>query len=78
MTKLFRWWKNSSWNLREKEENYYQFAHEVDLDYNDMFATEIFDNPVALHETSKKKSQALIWAIEPSTSKMKLCHLFNE
>ena len=33
--------------FREKEENYYQFAHEVDLDYNDMFkyANEIFDNP---------------------------------
>jgi transposase len=47
--------------FREKEENYYQFTHEVDLDYNDMFkfTTEIFDNP-AWHETSKKKSQTLI------------------
>jgi hypothetical protein len=51
---IVRWWKNSSWNLREKEENYYQFAHEVDSDYNDMFkfATEIC--LAALHETSKK------------------------
>ncbi|WP_396161050.1 nucleoid-associated protein, partial [Flavobacterium sp.] len=23
--------------FREKEENYFQFAHEVDLEYNDMF-----------------------------------------
>ena len=42
--------------FREKEENYYQFAHEVDLDYNDMFkyANEIFDNPSSLHQVSKK------------------------
>lgn len=32
--------------FREKEENYYQFVYEVDLDYNDMFkyVMEIFDN----------------------------------
>ena len=31
--------------FRDKEENYYQFAHEIDLEYNDMykFATEMFD-----------------------------------
>ncbi len=42
--------------FREKEENYFQFAHEIDLDYNDMFkyATEIFDNPNSVHEVSKK------------------------
>jgi hypothetical protein len=42
-------------SFREKEENYFQFAHEVDLDYNDMFkfATEI-DNPSSAHEISKK------------------------
>jgi hypothetical protein len=47
--------------FRDKEENYYQFAHEVDLDYNDMFkyATEIFDNPENLHEVSKKITQHL-------------------
>ena len=41
--------------FREKEENYFQFAHEVDLDYNDMFkfATEIFENPSNLHNVSK-------------------------
>lgn len=43
-------------SFREKEENYYQFAHEVDLEYNDMynFATEIFNNPSSVHEVSKK------------------------
>ena len=47
--------------FREKEENYFQFAHEVDLDYNDMFkfATQIFDNPNNLHEVSKQITQHL-------------------
>ncbi|MCZ8228352.1 nucleoid-associated protein [Flavobacterium sp.] len=47
--------------FREKEENYFQFAHEVDLDYNDMFkfATQIFDNPGSLHEVSKQITQHL-------------------
>ena len=42
--------------FREKEENYFQFAHEVDLEYNDMFklATQIFENPSSLHEISRK------------------------
>ena len=42
--------------FREKEENYFQFAHEVDLEYNDMYklATQIFENPNSLHEVSKK------------------------
>jgi hypothetical protein len=41
-------------SFREKEENYFQFAH--DLEYNDMFnlATEIFTNPSSVHEVSKK------------------------
>ncbi|MFZ4106141.1 nucleoid-associated protein [Flavobacterium sp.] len=48
-------------SFREKEENYYQFAHEVDLEYNDMFklATEIFTNPSSVHEVSKKITQHL-------------------
>ena len=43
-------------SFREKEENYFQFAHEVDLEYNDMFnlATEIFTNPSEIHTISKK------------------------
>jgi len=47
--------------FKEKEENYYQFAHEVDLDYNDMFkfATEIFANPGSVHEVSKKITKHL-------------------
>ena len=47
--------------FREKEENYYQFAHDVDLEYNDMFnlATEIFTNPASAHDISKKITQHL-------------------
>jgi len=43
-------------SFREKEENYYQFAHEVDLEYNEMFtfASEIFTNPTDIHQVSKK------------------------
>lgn len=42
--------------FRSGEENYYQFAHDVDLEYNEMynFATEIFTNPSNVHEVSKK------------------------
>jgi hypothetical protein len=42
--------------FREKEENYYQFAHEVDLEYHDVFkmASEVFSNPDQAHEVSKK------------------------
>ena len=48
-------------SFREKEENYYQFAHEVDLEYHDMFklATEVFDNPSTIHEVSKKITKHL-------------------
>ncbi|MGG7034526.1 MAG: nucleoid-associated protein [Flavobacterium sp.] len=47
--------------FREKEENYYQFAHEVDLDYNEMFkfATEIFETPTKVHEVSKQITKHL-------------------
>ena len=43
-------------SFREKEENYFQFAHEVDLEYNEMYqmATEIFTNPSEIHTISKK------------------------
>jgi hypothetical protein len=42
--------------FREKEENYFQFAHDVDLEYNDMYnlATEVFNNPSEVHNISKK------------------------
>lgn len=48
-------------SFREKEENYFQFAHEVDLEYNDMFnlATEIFTNPSEVHNVSKKITKHL-------------------
>ncbi|MCL9808459.1 nucleoid-associated protein [Flavobacterium luminosum] len=47
--------------FREKEENYFQFAHDVDLEYNEMynFATEIFANPSNIHEVSKKITRHL-------------------
>ncbi|TGD58089.1 nucleoid-associated protein [Flavobacterium humi] len=47
--------------FREKEENYFQFAHEVDLDYNEMykFATEIFENPGNVHNISKNITKHL-------------------
>lgn len=42
--------------FREKEENYFQFAHEVDLEYNEMFkiATKVFNNPDTFHDASKE------------------------
>jgi hypothetical protein len=48
-------------SFREKEENYFQFAHEVDLEYNEMFnfATEVFTNPSSIHDVSKKITQHL-------------------
>lgn len=47
--------------FREKEENYFQFTHEVDLEFNTMFnyATEIFETPTNLHLVSKKITQHL-------------------
>ena len=47
--------------FREKEENYFQFAHEVDLEYNEMynFASEVFNNPSEIHNVSKKITKHL-------------------
>ncbi len=47
--------------FRDKEENYFQFAHDVHLDYHDMYnmATEIFANPGQVHEVSKKITKHL-------------------
>ncbi|MFY7665209.1 nucleoid-associated protein [Flavobacterium sp.] len=47
--------------FREKEENYYQFAHEVDLEYNEMYTilSGIFDNPHTAHEQASKVAQHL-------------------
>ncbi|WP_395042815.1 nucleoid-associated protein [Flavobacterium sp.] len=48
-------------SFREKEENYYQFAHEVDLEYNEMFkfASQVFENPSNVHAISKEITKHL-------------------
>lgn len=47
--------------FREKEENYFQFAHDVDLEYNDMFihVTNIFNSPHLAHDISKEITKHL-------------------
>ncbi|UJH92203.1 nucleoid-associated protein [Antarcticibacterium sp. 1MA-6-2] len=42
--------------FREKEENYYQFFNETDLEFNELYnlANQIFDSPENVHEVSKK------------------------
>jgi len=42
--------------FREKEENYFRFHHEADLEFHELynFSTAIFNNPDTLHEVSKK------------------------
>lgn len=41
--------------FRDKEEIYYQFAHDIDLDYNEMYkhCQDIFKNPDRIHTISK-------------------------
>lgn len=41
--------------FRDKEENYFQFAHEIDLEYNDMYklARDIFAQPEHVHTHSQ-------------------------
>ena len=47
--------------FREKEENYFQFGNEADVEFNELYniATEIFDNPDSIHEQSKKITKHL-------------------
>lgn len=47
--------------FRDKEENYYQFEHESDLEFHSLFgmASAIFDQPEQVHEISKKISRHL-------------------
>ncbi|WP_108423453.1 nucleoid-associated protein [Flagellimonas amoyensis] len=47
--------------FREKEENYFRFAHDVDLEFNEVFksVTELFENPSNGHQVSKKITQHL-------------------
>jgi len=47
--------------FREKEENYFEFAHEVDLEFNELYniANEFFKNPHNAHSQSKKIARHL-------------------
>jgi len=47
--------------FREKEENYFQFVHETDLEFNAMYnlVTQMFAQPSETHEISKKIAQHL-------------------
>ncbi|MBQ4820254.1 nucleoid-associated protein [Aquimarina sp. MMG016] len=47
--------------FREKEENYFQFANEVDVEFNPLYkiVSEIFDNPSSVHEKSKRIASLL-------------------
>ena len=47
--------------FREKEENYYQFANEVSVEFNELYTivSGIFDNPSTIHEASKKITKHL-------------------
>lgn len=47
--------------FRDKEENYFQFGNEVDVEFNELFklASEIFTNPESIHENSKKITKHL-------------------
>lgn len=47
--------------FRDKEESYYQFAHDVDLDYNELYnlASEVFSNPNKTHDVSKQIARYL-------------------
>lgn len=42
--------------FREKEENYYKFTNEVDVEYNEIYkiVSEIFNDPGSIHANSKK------------------------
>jgi len=47
--------------FREKEENYFQFVHESDLEFHELFniSTKIFNVPEKIHEQSKQITQHL-------------------
>ena len=47
--------------FRDKEENYFQFGNEVDLEFNELYklASEIFADPDSIHENSKKITRYL-------------------
>ncbi len=47
--------------FRDKEENYYQFVHDIDIDFNILYALtgQIFDNPNLVHDKSKEITRHL-------------------
>jgi hypothetical protein len=47
--------------FREKEENYFRFDHEVDLEYNELYnvSTEVFENPNNIHQLSQRITKHL-------------------
>lgn len=47
--------------FRDKEENYFQFVHEADLEFHELFniSSAIFDNPENIHEQSQKIAKHL-------------------
>ncbi|PZD78250.1 nucleoid-associated protein [Mesonia sp. K7] len=48
-------------SFREKEESYYRFEHEADLEFHELYncANTVFNNPSEIHEQSKKIAQLL-------------------
>ncbi|MEL6811067.1 MAG: nucleoid-associated protein [Bacteroidota bacterium] len=47
--------------FRDKEENYFQFSHDTDLEFHELFhiVSQIFDQPETVHEASKKMARLL-------------------
>lgn len=47
--------------FRDKEENYFQFVHETDLEFHELFAltSKIFETPETVHELGKQITQYL-------------------
>lgn len=47
--------------FRDKEENYFKFSHEADLEFHTIYQnlSEIFQSPEHIHELSKKVTQHL-------------------
>lgn len=47
--------------FRSKEENYFQFVHEADLEFHELYqlVSTVFDNPLQIHENSKKIAELL-------------------
>lgn len=48
-------------SFRDKEKNFYQFVHETDLEFHELYelCTTIFNNPLKAHEASKRMARLL-------------------